>query len=117
MFHSSFFLFFLYVLSSVDPHQQLQSIKYLEDKFYKSKSDVTKKLMERRREDVRDQMKELSLSSKPPLMMNPQESAEEEARQRRAAEREVIYLVLGPVLEIMCVRFGKSVWLNLNKYI
>ena len=45
--------------------------------------------MERRREDVRDQMKELSSTSKPVLLMNAEETAEEEARQRRAAEREV----------------------------
>lgn len=45
--------------------------------------------MERRRQDVRDQMKELSLNSKPALLMNPEETVEEEARQRRAAEREV----------------------------
>ena len=64
------------------------TIKYLEDKFYKSKNDITVKLMERRREDVRDQMKELS-NSKPPLLMNQEETIEEEARQRRAAEREV----------------------------
>ena len=68
--------------------KQLMTIKYLEDKFYKSKNDITVKLMERRREDVRDQMKELS-NSKPPLLMNQEETIEEEARQRRAAEREV----------------------------
>ena len=45
--------------------------------------------MERRREDVRDQMKELSSNSKPALLLNPEETVEEEARQRRAAEREV----------------------------
>ena len=45
--------------------------------------------MERRRQDVRDQMKELSSNSKPVLLMNPEETVEEEARQRRAAEREV----------------------------
>ena len=45
--------------------------------------------MERRRQDVRDQMKELSSNSKPALLMNPEETVEEEARQRRAAEREV----------------------------
>ena len=50
---------------------------------------MTKKLTERRRQDVRDQMKELSLNSKPALLMNPEETVEEEARQRRAAEREV----------------------------
>ena len=71
---------------------QLISIKYLEDKFYKSKSDVTSKLIERRREDVRDQMKELS-NSKPQLLMNQEETIQEEARQRRAAEREVCKLV------------------------
>ena len=71
---------------------QLISIKYLEDKFYKSKSDVTSKLIERRREDVRDQMKELS-NSKPQLLMNQEETIQEEARQRRAAEREVCILV------------------------
>ena len=71
---------------------QLISIKYLEDKFYKSKSDVTSKLIERRREDVRDQMKELS-NSKPQLLMNQEETIQEEARQRRAAEREVYKLV------------------------
>ena len=48
--------------------------------------------MQRRREDVRDQMRELSSSTKPALMMSPEESVEEEARQRRAAEREVTYL-------------------------
>merc|ERR550532_1397916 len=68
--------------------EKLMTIKYLEDKFYKSKSDMTKKLMERRRQDVRDQMKELSSNSKPVLLMNPEETVEEEARQRRAAERE-----------------------------
>ena len=81
---------------------QLISIKYLEDKFYKSKSDVTSKLIERRREDVRDQMKELS-NSKPQLLMNQEETIQEEARQRRAAEREVCKLVqlqyLGGVLK------------------
>jgi len=68
--------------------EKLLSIKYLEDKFYKSKSDIARKLMERRREDVRDQMKELSSNSKPPLLMNSEETVAEEARQRRAAERE-----------------------------
>ena len=45
-------------------------------------------MIERRREDVRDQMKELS-NSKPQLLMNQEETIQEEARQRRAAEREV----------------------------
>ena len=72
--------------------QKLLSINYLEEKYYKSKNDVTRKLMQRRREDVRDQMRELSSSTKPALMMTPEESVEEEARQRRAAEREVLYL-------------------------
>ena len=62
------------------------SIKYLEDKFYKSKSDISKKMIERRREDVRDQMKELSSNSKAPLLMNQDETIEEEARQRGLLE-------------------------------
>ena len=33
----------------------MTNIKYLEEKFYKSKGVITAKLMERRREDVRDQ--------------------------------------------------------------
>jgi hypothetical protein len=74
-------------------YKQLLSIKYLEDKFYKSKSDITKKLIERRREDIRDQMKELSSHSKAPLLMNQDETIEEEARQRRAAEREVFKIL------------------------
>ena len=49
-------------------------------------------MIERRREDVRDQMKELS-NSKPQLLMNQEETIQEEARQRRAAEREVCKLV------------------------
>ena len=63
--------------------------------------------MERRRQDVRDQMKELSSNSKPALLMNPEETVEEEARQRRAAEREVrtnhirglgiIYTIISPI--------------------
>ena len=85
----SFNLFFSFLSLLSWIQQQLLSIKYLEEKFYKSKSDNAKKLMERRREDVRDQMKELSSTSKPPLLMNSEETAEEEARQRRAAEREV----------------------------
>ena len=36
------------------------NIKYLEEKFYKSKSAITAKLMERRREDVRDQGPDLN---------------------------------------------------------
>ena len=68
------------------------SIKYLEEKFYKSKNEITKKLIERRREDVRDQMKELS-NTKPQLLMNQEETIQEEARQRRAAEREVKILI------------------------
>ena len=35
---------------------QVLNIKYLEDKLIKTRSDMTKKLMERRREDVRDQV-------------------------------------------------------------
>ena len=35
---------------------QVLNIKYLEDKLIKTRSDMLKKLMERRREDVRDQV-------------------------------------------------------------
>ena len=62
----------------------------MEDKYIKSKAEVVKKITERRREDVRDQMMELSLASaKPPLtIMTQEEIIAEESRQRRAAERE-----------------------------
>lgn len=54
-------IFFLHcLLTFCFRHFQVLNIKYLEDKFYKSKGAVTNKLMERRREDVRDQMMELS---------------------------------------------------------
>ena len=41
-------------------NEKLANIKFVEDKYHKIKGDVTKKLIERRREDVRDQMRELS---------------------------------------------------------
>ena len=48
---------------------------------------MTKKLMDRRREDVRDQMKELSQQQQ---QLQPQsaDAAEDAARQRRSAERD-----------------------------
>ena len=60
----------------------------------KSKAQITDKLMERRREDVRDQM--IELSSKPPGLGGPgglggvgaDAGVAEAARQRRSAERE-----------------------------
>ena len=80
------------------------SIKYLEDKFYKSKSEITSKLIERRREDVRDQMKELS-NLKPQLLMNQEETIQEEARQRRAAEREVRSFTRQSYLTFLGIKF------------
>lgn len=67
-------------------NEKVVNIKYLEDKLMKAKSDMTKKLMERRREDVRDQMVELT----PNNVANPggMVTAEEAARQRRSAERD-----------------------------
>ena len=55
---------------SVNFNFQVLNIKYLEDKLIKVKSDMTKKLMERRREDVRDQMKELSAIGQQSMMVN-----------------------------------------------
>ena len=66
----------------------MENIKYLEDKYIKSKAEVSKKITERRREDVRDQMMELSTTAKAPLTMTQEEIIAEESRQRRAAERE-----------------------------
>ena len=69
----------------------MSNIKYLEEKFYKSKSAITAKLMERRREDVRDQMMDLSSkagSATAAIVQDPATQAEVAARQRRAAERE-----------------------------
>ena len=68
-------------------HFQMTNIKYLEEKFYKSKSAITAKLMERRREDVRDQMMDLS-SKGSAIVQDPATQAEVASRQRRAAERE-----------------------------
>ena len=68
---------------------QMSNIKYLEEKFYKSKSAMTAKLMERRREDVRDQMMDLSSSKGSAIIVqDPATQAEVAKRQRRAAERE-----------------------------
>lgn len=72
------------------------SITYLEDKLNKSRSNICSTLMERRRQDVRDQM--IELSAKPSNVAAPQaqlseaqqkqEALAESQRQRRAAERE-----------------------------
>ena len=69
---------------------QMSNIKYLEEKFYKSKSAMTAKLMERRREDVRDQMMDLSSKAGTAaiVQVDPATQAEVAKRQRRAAERE-----------------------------
>ena len=46
-------------------NEKLVQIRFVEDKYHKIKGDVHAKLVERRREDVRDQMRELSaLTSK-----------------------------------------------------
>ena len=66
---------------------QIGNIKYLEEKFYKSKGAMTTKIMERRREDLRDQMMELSAGSQQ-VVQDPTTQAEMAARQRRTAERE-----------------------------
>ena len=61
----------------------------MQEKHHKLKADTLAKLVERRREDVRDQMRELSSSvSNKPLQITAEENNEEWARQRRAAERE-----------------------------
>ena len=49
-------------------NEKVENIKYLEEKWVKSKADVCRKVTERRREDVRDQMMELS--AKPALNMS-----------------------------------------------
>ncbi len=73
---------------------QIVNIVYLEDKLNKSKSQITEKLMERRREDVRDQMIELSSKQATGAVAAQggvavvDGGAAEAARQRRSAERE-----------------------------
>ena len=68
--------------------EKLTQIRFVQDKYHKTKSDVQKKLLDRRREDVRDQMRELSKISSKPILNTAEENNEEWARQRRAAERE-----------------------------
>jgi GC-rich sequence DNA-binding factor len=68
--------------------EKLNNIKYVEERYHKSKSDMCQKMIERRRDDVRDQMRELSTNAVKPLQLTAEESNEEWARQRRAAERE-----------------------------
>ena len=70
-------------------NEKLTNIKYVETKYHKIKADTRLKLIERRREDVRDQMRELSTTnSNKPLQYTAEENNEEWLRQRRAAERE-----------------------------
>ena len=86
-----FFSLYFYFL----PVLQIVNIKYLEDKLNKSKSVLCTKLMDRRREDVRDQMIELSAKPVPQMSTANGSGAaaaasevELAARQRRTAERE-----------------------------
>ena len=70
-------------------NEKLTNIKFVETKYHKIKADTRLKLIERRREDVRDQMRELSTTnSNKPLQNTAEENNEEWLRQRRAAERE-----------------------------
>ena len=69
-------------------NEKLLNIKYVEDKYHKIKADVLQILVERRREDVRDQMRELSFNNSKPLQITAEENNEEFKRQRSAAERE-----------------------------
>ena len=71
-------------------NEKLKNIKYVEDKYHGLKASIYQKKIDRRREDVRDQMRELSLSNstKPIQFTSEEEATEEWARQQRAAERE-----------------------------
>ena len=70
-------------------NEKLLNIRFVEDKYHKSKADVLQILINRRREDVRDQMRELSTNTScKPLQITAEENNEEWMRQRRAAERE-----------------------------
>ena len=69
-------------------NEKLLNIKFVESKYHKIKADMHQKLVERRREDVRDQMRELSSNNSKPLQITAEENNEEWLRQRRAAERE-----------------------------
>ncbi len=67
----------------------------MEEKLNKSRGQICDKLMERRREDVRDQMMELSKGPTPTVNSilginngSADEGVAEAARQRRSAERE-----------------------------
>lgn len=63
-------------------NEKIVNIKYLEEKYHASRRQVVNTIMDRRREDVRDQI--IELSSKPAQL---DESSDAE-RRRRAAERE-----------------------------
>lgn len=71
-------------------NEKLKNIKFVEDKYHGLKASIYQKKINRRREDVRDQMRELSLSNsiKPSQITSEEEATEEWARQQRAAERE-----------------------------
>nr|XP_040574865.1 LOW QUALITY PROTEIN: PAX3- and PAX7-binding protein 1-like [Lepeophtheirus salmonis] len=69
-------------------NEKLINIKYLEEKMNKSKLDILTKIMERRRQDVRDQMIELSQKKSSVITADHTENTEEAQRVRRAAERE-----------------------------
>ncbi|CAB4067832.1 GCFC [Lepeophtheirus salmonis] len=69
-------------------NEKLINIKYLEEKMNKSKLDILTKIMERRRQDVRDQMIELSSKKSSVITADHTENTEEAQRVRRAAERE-----------------------------
>ena len=70
-------------------NEKMVQIKFVEDKYHKLKGDLHQKLAERRREDVRDQMRELSnANSNKANLITAEENNEEWSRQRRAAERE-----------------------------
>jgi len=67
---------------------QITNVIYLEDKLNKSRQTTLDKLMKRRREDVNDQVIELSSKRSTAQVEMGSAGAEEANRQRRAAERE-----------------------------
>ena len=69
-------------------NEKLKNIKFVESKYHGIKASIYQKKIDRRREDVRDQMRELSNSANMPSQMTAEEATEEWARQQRAAERE-----------------------------
>eukprot|EP00095_Tigriopus_kingsejongensis_P004616 maker-scaffold559_size137194-snap-gene-0.25 protein:Tk04616 transcript:maker-scaffold559_size137194-snap-gene-0.25-mRNA-1 annotation:"pax3- and pax7-binding protein 1 isoform x1" len=63
-------------------NEKMTNIQYLEEKFTKSKGEVSSSIMDRRREDIRDQI--IELASKPAQI----DENSEVQRRKRAAERE-----------------------------